>query len=161
MDNLTWLTSWYGERCDGEWESDYGVNIESVNNPGWMVRIDLDGTGLDPDAFEAVADQRTETDWVECKVEEGVWLGGGGVENLDEVIGVFRAWVEGGERPAKKSFKRESGAPRDRAGAAGGPPRFEGKRPFKPWGNKGGGKKGGGYGGGRHGGGGKFRGPSR
>ncbi len=95
MSNLQWLSEFYASRCDGEWESDYGINIETVNNPGWMVRIDLDGTGLDPDGFVPIAQQRTPTNWVECKVADGVFLGGGGLENLDEVIGIFRQYVEG------------------------------------------------------------------
>lgn len=95
MDPLTWLAKWYESRCDGEWESEYGINIESVNNPGWMVRVDLDGTGLDPDAFVPIAQQRSEADWVECKVQEGIWLGGGGIGNLNEVIGIFREYAEG------------------------------------------------------------------
>lgn len=157
MDNLAWLSWWFSERCDGEWESDFGVTIESVNNPGWMVRIDLDGTGLDPDSFKPLADQRTDTDWVECKVEDGVWLGGGGIENLDEVLGIFRGWVDGGETGGRKSHAPAHKGPRSGPrgeGAAprrGGPPRHEGKKPFKPF--HGGGK------GGRSGGGGKFRGP--
>jgi len=125
MDNLTWLTDWFAKRCDGEWESDFGVSIESVNNPGWMVRIDLDGTGVDPSSFAAMAEQRSPSNWVECKVEAGAWMGGAGVGNLDEVIGIFRAWVEGTRKPASR--------PVGRGGPPPAPQRGPAARPGKPW----------------------------
>lgn len=115
MDNLSWLDNFFASLCDGEWESEYGLTIESVNNPGWMVRIDLDGTGLNPATFRPVSDQRDDRNWVECKVQEGTWLGGGGLGNLDEVLSIFRAWVEGAPQktaaPFKPSFKKQGDRP--------------------------------------------------
>ena len=43
---LTWLEGWYTRCCDGEWEHRYGVCIETLDNPGWLIRIDLTGTDL-------------------------------------------------------------------------------------------------------------------
>lgn len=124
MENVNWLTDWFAARCDGEWESDFGITIETVNNPGWMVRIDLDGTGLDPSSFRGVAEQRSPSDWVECKVEDGAFLGGGGVGNLDEVVGVFRAWVEGkgvtGARRPPPPYRSAPVKPPHRGGDWGG-----------------------------------------
>lgn len=144
MDNLTWLTEWFAKQCDGEWESDFGVSIETVNNPGWMVKVDLDGTGLDPSSFQSIASQRTPSNWIECKVEDGAWMGGAGMSNLDEVIGIFRAWVEGSKRPAMKSARPRMGGGGDGGGGGGrgpsGPPRQGGGGGggggggFKPWG---------------------------
>lgn len=113
MDNLSWLDNFFANLCDGEWESEYGLTIESVNNPGWMVRIDLDGTGLNPSSFRPVTDQRNERNWVECKVQDGVWLGGGGLGNLDEVLSIFRAWVEGAPQSAtaKPAFRPQHNKP--------------------------------------------------
>lgn len=111
MENLTWLMRWFESRCDGSWESDFGVTIETVNNPGWMVRIDLDGTGLDPSSFRPLAEQRSGHDWVECKVVDGMFYAGAGVNNLDEVLGVFRAWVEGaGSGRQGRRVGRDGGA---------------------------------------------------
>jgi hypothetical protein len=128
--NLTWLTEWFAARCDGEWESDFGITIESVNNPGWMVRIDLDGTGLDPSSFETIAEQRSPSNWVECRVEDGAWLGGAGVANLEEVLGLFRAWVEGRGPTTGRQDRAKRPEPRK--------PADEGRRPdprggSRPW----------------------------
>ena len=147
MDNLSWLDQFFGSLTDGEWESEFGITIESVNNPGWMVRIDLDGTGLNPSTFRTVSDQRTEKNWIECKVEEGKWLGGGGIGNLDEVLSVFRAWVEGMPGAGGGSGQRGSGD----------------RRPGRPQGGGGQGRSGGGYGGsgGGYSGGGRSKRPFR
>lgn len=134
MDNLSWLATWFASQCDGEWESDYGLTLESVNNPGWALGIDLDGTGIDPDAFTTVADQRTEHDWVEAKVMDGVFHGGCSPENLNELVGIFRAFVESGGGKQARPERRPRGAgngPRGGSGGAGG-----GRGPGHPLGNR-------------------------
>lgn len=124
MDNLTFITRWFKDQCDGEWESDFGLTIESVNNPGWMVRIDLDGTGLEPASFKPLADQRSDTDWVEARVDDGAWVGGASVQNLDELLGVFRAWVERTPRPTRSAPSNARNAQGPRGG--------DDRRPFSP-----------------------------
>lgn len=39
---LTWLNSWYINQCNGDWEHSYGINIRTVDNPGWTLEIDLE-----------------------------------------------------------------------------------------------------------------------
>jgi len=43
---LTWLQAWYPVQCDGDWEHEFGVRVETLDNPGWSLRIDLDGTAM-------------------------------------------------------------------------------------------------------------------
>ncbi len=40
-DILAWLQDWYRSRCDGTWEHSYGVKIDTLDNPGWLVTVDL------------------------------------------------------------------------------------------------------------------------
>ena len=35
------LDDWFNTQCNGDWEHSHGIEIESVDNPGWMVTIDL------------------------------------------------------------------------------------------------------------------------
>jgi hypothetical protein len=35
------IDAWLKSRADGDWEHHNGVTIESTDNPGWMMRIDL------------------------------------------------------------------------------------------------------------------------
>jgi hypothetical protein len=39
MDEFSELQDWYAAHCNGEWEHQHGVVIESLDNPGWWVKI--------------------------------------------------------------------------------------------------------------------------
>lgn len=36
MNALEWLTSWYKTQCNGDWEHSYGIEISTIDNPGFM-----------------------------------------------------------------------------------------------------------------------------
>lgn len=94
-DALQRLQNWYLGRCNGDWEHSYGVSIETLDNPGWQIRIDLLGTGLDGRTFEPVETRRTEDDWVVARIEEERWCAYCGPVNLNEALGVFLDWAAG------------------------------------------------------------------
>jgi hypothetical protein len=99
MDQLSWLQSWYLDQCDEEWEHSYGVQIGTLDNPGWTLEIDLAGTPLEnllrPRNFE----ERSERDWIFYKIDECKFIGACGPKNLGELIDVFRdIWQQ--ETPA-------------------------------------------------------------
>lgn len=94
MDSLIWLQKWYLKECNGDWEHNYGIRIETLDNPGWSVKINLIDTDLEDESFNKVAIERHENDWIFCKTnEESEFLGYGGPENLGEILDVFKAWV--------------------------------------------------------------------
>jgi hypothetical protein len=47
MNVLGELQHWFEEQCDGDWDHSYGVQIQNLDNPGWMVQIHLEGTALE------------------------------------------------------------------------------------------------------------------
>lgn len=119
MDTLTWLQRWYSAQCNGEWERAYRVSIKSVahfwkrswrrltgllrgrgisigtlDNPGWSISINLRGTRLEARSFQDIESDRSEDDWVFCRVRKGIFEGAGGPMNLGEIIEAFRAWAE-------------------------------------------------------------------
>ena len=51
MNTLQRLQAWYAEQCDGKWENDQGVSIQSCDNPGWWIKIDLQGTRLEKNSI--------------------------------------------------------------------------------------------------------------
>lgn len=91
MDVLKLLQSWFTGRCDGEWEHQFGIKIETIDNPGWSVSIGLSGvkSGLPFEKFERL---RGDDDWINCEVREGVFVGFGGPCNLSEILEVFLLW---------------------------------------------------------------------
>jgi hypothetical protein len=94
------LVNWYASYCDGDWEHSYGVRIETLDNPGWDVEVDLVDTELAHLYIAFSRDERSETDWVQFSVIDGKFVGSGGVGNLEEVIEIFLKIAEGSANSA-------------------------------------------------------------
>jgi len=99
-ETLRRLTRWYASQCDGDWEHQEGVTIESLDNPGWRVQINLVGTALadvpcpvTEDAYEH------KTDWMRCWRTESSWEGACGPRGLEDVLDAFLEWAEQSESP--------------------------------------------------------------
>ncbi|WP_207858275.1 immunity 53 family protein [Lucifera butyrica] len=73
--NLKWLEAWYKNNCNGSWEHSYGIRIDTLDNPGWGIRIDLVDTELKNKFFESLKIERSKDDWVHCKVSDYVSKG--------------------------------------------------------------------------------------
>jgi hypothetical protein len=58
-DILTWLQAWFLSQCNDTWEHSYGIKIDTLDNPGWEVVIDLAGTSCDSKTMDAIAIHRT------------------------------------------------------------------------------------------------------
>lgn len=93
-DNLSWLLKWYSSQCDGDWEHGNGVQIGTVDNPGWYLKICLEDTELQDKLFQKIRIDRSEFDWIRCYIEDEVFEGVGGTFNLIEILQIFREWVE-------------------------------------------------------------------
>jgi hypothetical protein len=92
-DPLTWLQAWYATHCDGDWEHEYGVAIETLDNPGWFVKVDLQGSALASLAFPTHEVHRSEHDWFIARVVDERFEVACGPLNLGEAIHQFRLWV--------------------------------------------------------------------
>lgn len=95
MNTLEWLQDWYRSNCDEEWEHSYGISIETLDNPGWSVSIDLVGTPLADKTFSTVRWERSTNDWGFCDVKDSTFLAHGGPQNLTEILEMFKHWSEG------------------------------------------------------------------
>ena len=92
---LDWLTQWFENQCDCEWEHGYGVTIETLDNPGWSVKVELNGTTLDGKTFERLTHgYEHETEWWTCWTEDNQFRGAGGPQQLVPMIQCFREWAE-------------------------------------------------------------------
>lgn len=94
-DVLHRLQSWYLGHCDGEWEHQRNVRISTIDNPGWSVSINLNGTPLLGKPFSEVSqDGGVELDWLRCFVRNDLFEGRGGPERLADILAVFLTWAE-------------------------------------------------------------------
>lgn len=89
------LQDWYLAQCDEDWEHLYCVKIGTLDNPGWFMEIDLNGTPLESRPFQMLQIQReSEHDWVYCKVKNLKFSGACGPQNLEEMLCCFFDWAE-------------------------------------------------------------------
>ncbi|MDE3104456.1 MAG: immunity 53 family protein [Acidobacteriota bacterium] len=95
MDSLTWLQAWYAEECNGEWEHQYGIQIDTLDNPGWSVKIDLKRTRYSGIAKAIITDNHaSDSDWIVCKIVDDTFEGQGDSLKLLPIVQQFRKWIE-------------------------------------------------------------------
>lgn len=106
IDLLERLEQWYAAQCNGDWEHTYGITIETVDNPGWIFKVELRETYLSDRAFDEIheneGDDRKE---FLCRVKDQVFIGQSPPHRLHEAISIFLNWAEG----TNLARRRESG----------------------------------------------------
>jgi len=85
------LENWYYKQCDGDWEHEFGVKLITLDNPGWSIDIDM---SITPVTFETIEIDRSDDDWLRCRVEGDVFKGRCGPKNLHEMLSIFLDWAE-------------------------------------------------------------------
>lgn len=90
---IDWLQSWYAAQCDGDWEHGWGVEIETLDNPGWAVSIDLEETVLEWREYPRQDVHRSTHDWLSAWTSEKTFHAASGPGNLTEALTLFRSWA--------------------------------------------------------------------
>ena len=95
MKELQRLQDWYTSQCNEDWEHSFGVKIETLDNPGWTLEVDLRETELSGKEFSTISrgDSEDDADWIHCKVESEKFVGSGGAGNLAELLQQFLTWA--------------------------------------------------------------------
>lgn len=88
------LQAWYKAQCNGDWEHLYGIKIDTLDNPGWTICIDLNETEYEDKKFKEIDRQTSENDWCQCEVKNNKFYGAGGPDNLSEALTFFLDWIE-------------------------------------------------------------------
>ncbi len=98
------LARWYASRCDGEWEHGFGVRIDTLDNPGWSVKINLEGTPLAERPFEKIVEGEEDENyadggkqigpWMTCFVKQKVWHAVCDPSQLDRALTRFLDWAD-------------------------------------------------------------------
>ena len=94
MKVLEKIQSWYKDNCNGDWEHQYGVIIETIDNPGWQLMVDLENTNLKEAEFKSLTIERSASNWITCRVIDSKFEGFCGSQNLTEMLEVFVNWSE-------------------------------------------------------------------
>lgn len=89
MEILKNIQNWYKSNCDGDWEHSYGVLIETLDNPGWSVEIDLINTPCADKKFAEINIDKGDSDWITCKISDNKFLGSGDPDKLEAILKIF------------------------------------------------------------------------
>jgi hypothetical protein len=93
VDLLMKLDEWYVEQCDGVWEHGSGIEITSVDNPGWMVTINLRDTSFQDTPFNSIYVNNGKTDWLNCLKKDDEFSGAGDPSKLPVILQHFLTFV--------------------------------------------------------------------
>jgi hypothetical protein len=94
-DLLEWLEQWYSNQCDGKWEHAWGIKIDTLDNPGWKIEIDLVDTKLEyaEANFQEGVVGKTDSDWIQLKISGGKFTAFCGPRNLQAALELFRGFA--------------------------------------------------------------------
>ena len=87
------LQRWYASHCDGDWEHTWGVKIDTLDNPGWSLTVDLFDTELEKAPFSGFRVEHS-TDWMFFELKDARFIGRCGPTKLGDMIEVFLHWAE-------------------------------------------------------------------
>lgn len=94
------LEKWYLSQCNEEWEHAYGIEIGTLDNPGWFLKVDLHTTYLETKGYQPCSygirdgGEPNGNNWLVTKVEERKFIGYGGPKKLGELINTFLTWAQ-------------------------------------------------------------------
>ena len=103
-DLLHFVQDWYSQHCDGDWEHQHGVEIGTLDNPGWRLFVDLTDTALEGRRLERQYVERSPEDWLRFWSDGEQFQAAAGPKNLIEALEAFKAFAEAGA-PATRSRK--------------------------------------------------------
>jgi hypothetical protein len=92
------LENWYREQCDGEWEHASGIRIETLDNPGWSLVVDLTGTKADGVSLEHQVDDTGNPDWIYWWSDGVQFEANTGPAGLARAVGAFLLFIDTVER---------------------------------------------------------------
>ncbi|MFE4173620.1 immunity 53 family protein [Streptomyces sp. NPDC056909] len=95
ISNLKVLQQWYAAACDGDWEHSYGIRMETTDNPGWILSVDLTRTALYGRVCER-EDQCADGSWVSIKSDGFEFVAACDPGSLERVIGYFIEFATAG-----------------------------------------------------------------
>ena len=88
------IQRWYAAQCDGDWEHNFGLSIQTMDNPGWSVKVNLEDTLLENLPFEAVYVGDGSGIWLSCHVKKCFFVGYGDPSQLSRILEIFLTWAK-------------------------------------------------------------------
>lgn len=96
ISDFIWLIKWFYDECNGFWEHCNMITIDAIDS-GWYISIEVNETNLEYLEFKKININRSESDWINCFIQNNEFNGICGPFNLIEVFQIFRNWAEGNQ----------------------------------------------------------------
>lgn len=93
MSHLQALQEWYAQMCDGDWEHSFGIKMDTVDNPGWIVSIDIVGTSLSGEIC-SLEQKFPAGEWLQVSCDGEVFRIACGPRSLDRGIATFLRFAD-------------------------------------------------------------------
>ncbi|MEX0961658.1 MAG: Imm53 family immunity protein [Simkaniaceae bacterium] len=94
QNDFLWFQYWCKIFNSMALKSKVKVQIATLDNPGWLFKVNLEKTMLKNQVFQKVEIDRFDNDWIFCFVRDNQFEVACGPANLLEALQVFRKWVE-------------------------------------------------------------------
>jgi len=98
MNILEWFQNWYQSQCNGDWEHTFGVKINTIDNPGWSIEVNLEETEFENVVIEYKLVEKSENDWYGLSVENSLFKGVGDPSKLNLILEKFKEIIENGSK---------------------------------------------------------------
>ena len=87
---IEFINKWYLGKCDGNWEHEFGVEIATIDNPGWLIKL----TGENAKEVLSFELERADDDWIHTNSSATSFTGHGGSGNLNELLLLAVKWLQ-------------------------------------------------------------------
>tara|TARA_R110002167_G_scaffold117678_1_gene293794 strand:- start:262 stop:564 length:303 start_codon:yes stop_codon:yes gene_type:complete len=91
---LDWIQNWFSDNCDGAWEQGEGIQIITLDNPGWEVEVDISNTSIANINIEWILNENGPQDWYGVKIENQKFKASGDSGKLIFLLGLFKEMIE-------------------------------------------------------------------
>jgi hypothetical protein len=94
---LDFLTAWFAQQCDGDWEHDLGIRIETLDNPGWALDIRIGDTELEGVSAEWHKNEASEDTWLYWRSTGDMFEARCGPKDLARALAAFQMFASSAE----------------------------------------------------------------
>jgi Immunity protein 53 len=92
---ISWIENWYVSQCDSDWEHECGIKINTIDNPGWEIKIDI----VNHSYKVNIPWRRTEisdSDWYAFRIHDEYFEAIGDGQKLNFLLNLFKDFIEKG-----------------------------------------------------------------
>lgn len=93
---LEWLQEWYKDQCDNNWEHNHGIKIDTLDNPGWDVEIDVNDTNFNLKNSKWKLFELNNDKWVGYKIDNNIFYASSDPLKLSLIIKIFKFLLKNG-----------------------------------------------------------------